>query len=313
MATQGSRKVKIEEQHSANKGAIKIDSSYLSRPAKRIIEEYIRFCNIEENADLHAIPPLQLRHRIVEIKKALQYRPPQAGRFLLLVPPLDSFKSAFSEVSPDDLGLQSDFFDPPNEDFLSATQFDLLSRFRDAPPEIRQDIFFRVLRSRPQDLDLTISNLLNEFLGRFVENDSVNIDGDDTSDNRPSISEPFHEVRVAERPRWAEENRPGKRLSMRLSVDLLNTIDEVASHQNATRTDWITNVARHGLAQYARTAPPDVPDFKTTRPVHIRLPEELYDAIDEAAIRANLTKTEWVRRIARAEINALNTRHSPEP
>ena len=103
----------------------------------------------------------------------------------------------------------------------------------------------------------------------------------------------------ANKPRWAEENRTGVRFPMRLSESLISDIDASAQSLGITRTEWFVQVIEKALSSKKYTIPPDSPEFKTTRPISIRISESLNDQISDAASRSGLSKTEWVRRVAR--------------
>lgn len=111
----------------------------------------------------------------------------------------------------------------------------------------------------------------------------------------------------AAKPRWAEENRPNVRVAMRMSEKLIEEITLAARDAGMNRTDWFVWSLNQFLQRPGTPTPPDSPEYKTNKPIQLRFPEELNEEIEERAKLSGLSKTEWIRRVAR---NALS---SPTP
>lgn len=102
----------------------------------------------------------------------------------------------------------------------------------------------------------------------------------------------------ADKPRWAEENRPGERLSMRLSDKLIQEINDAARAADLTRTAWLIEIIEKALERNTSLAPPDFHERRADRQLLLRVPTHINDQIEKAANAAGLKKTEWVRRVA---------------
>lgn len=118
--------------------------------------------------------------------------------------------------------------------------------------------------------------------------------------------------RESERPRWAEENRSGVRLPMRFSERLIEEIDSNAKRLGVTRTKWIIDAVSSHLAFSRGKTPPESPEYKSARLVNIRVPESLMVEVSAESERCGLTKTEWVRRIARQRLTEARPYLAPD-
>lgn len=154
------------------------------------------------------------------------------------------------------------------------------------------DLF--VVKNPSRNLEHLFSDYENLLYDREVTSEPRNIK------SRENVLREFRSK--SERPRWAEENRTGVRLQMRLSEKLLDEIDADAREAGMTRTDWIIDAVESYISNYGRKEPLDSPEFKSTKPTGIRISEELNDKISSESERHGLTKTEFVRRIARRKL-----------
>lgn len=109
------------------------------------------------------------------------------------------------------------------------------------------------------------------------------------------LKKPFEE-KVDHKPRWAEENRPTKTLSVRVSPQLKNAIEDAVQRSGfPDRMTWL----RHAIDRQLSTAsrePVEFPDYKSVNKINVRLDPDVIDEID--ARRGSVPRTEWIKRVA---------------
>lgn len=177
----------------------------------------------------------------------------------------------------------------------------VIEALNDEPADIR-DRFYSKLVLNP-DLDSVILEL-TKYYEDLPDNGDVKNKG---SLEGASQQRSLEFNAGAAKPRWAEENRPNVRVAMRMSEKLIEEITLAARDAGINRTDWFVWSLNQFLQRPGAPTPPDSPEYKTNKPIQLRIPEELNDEIEERAKLSGLSKTEWIRRVAR---NALS---SPMP
>jgi predicted DNA-binding protein len=174
-----------------------------------------------------------------------------------------------------------------------------VSLFRTLGQPEKEHVFYKLLISKNSSSDL--EGLTNSYKD-FIHNGAV-----DGSNSKNGRSGPSAFNAASRESRWAEDNRPGVRFPMRLSNNLIDEIDAAAQAEGKTRTEWFVSTIERFLSQNSGRTPPDSPEYKSTRAIHIRLSEELNDRIVTASERSGLKKTEWARRVMRSELSSRST------
>ena len=109
------------------------------------------------------------------------------------------------------------------------------------------------------------------------------------------LKKPFRK-KIDEKPRWAEENRPTKTLSVRVSPQLKRSIDAAVQRSGGLdRMTWIREAIDRQLGG-GSDEPAEFPDYKSVDKINVRLDPDVIDEID--AKRGNVPRTEWIKRVA---------------
>lgn len=193
--------------------------------------------------------------------------------------------------------------------FLSRYQRQRLALLKDLDASDRGIVFRRLFRAPDRSVGDEVDEILNEFLGKSVDNRLVDKETGTSEGGSSQLNKSFCRVRDHDRPRWADENRPTVRFPMQMSSQIITEIDDAARIAGQNRNEWVCNALQRFMSTFPEQTPEDSPEYKASKTVTLRLPPRLNERVAELAQQTGLNKTEWARRIIRQQL----ARHDQSP